>query len=150
MDDGKGEDAPEPVTPLWQATTPSRTWLRNLHTIVVLEGGPSACPGWIGLRAVVEAWYAGGRGVGGCPSPTCCFASSIPSGRLPINFPASTEANAWLNFPGLDCPPQSRSDAPHPQRRPRWGYSLGGATQSKTRPLFSLSRLWGFPNPFWL
>ena len=59
----------------------------NPNTIVVLETGAAVKMPWLGdVRAVIEAWYPGGRG--GEAIADVLFGRVNPSGRLPVTFPA--------------------------------------------------------------
>src|SRR5690606_8751075 len=59
----------------------------NPNTVVVLETGGAVTMPWLDdVRAVVEAWYPGGRG--GEAIADILFGTVNPSGRLPITFPA--------------------------------------------------------------
>ena len=59
----------------------------NPNTIVVLQTGGAVTMPWLDdVRAVVEAWYPGGRG--GEAIADILFGTVNPSGRLPITFPA--------------------------------------------------------------
>ncbi len=60
----------------------------NPHTVVVLETGGAVLTPWLGqVDAVLETWYPGQRG--GEAIAEILFGAVVPSGKLPVTFPAS-------------------------------------------------------------
>ncbi|MBL8553533.1 MAG: glycoside hydrolase family 3 C-terminal domain-containing protein [Phenylobacterium sp.] len=84
----------------------------NRRTVVALETGNPVFMPWLGdVGAVVEAWYPGSEG--GKAIAAVLFGDVNPAGRLPITFPASTEALAHKALPGGDLPiVNDRGDTP--------------------------------------
>ncbi|MHB8379951.1 MAG: beta-glucosidase family protein [Acidimicrobiales bacterium] len=76
----------------------------NPRTIVVLNtGGPVLMPWLHEVRGVLEAWYPGEQG--GAAIAAVLTGAVDPSGRLPVTFPASTNAQPVVSknlFPGVN------------------------------------------------
>lgn len=105
----EGEDVPDLSLPNGQDTLIAAVAAANPRTIVVLEtGGPVLMP-WLGkVGAVVEAWYPGAKG--GDAIADILFGDLVPSGRLPITFPAATTQLPRPEIPGFGGADEARID----------------------------------------
>jgi beta-glucosidase len=84
----EGFDQPDLSLPRGQDALIEAVAAANPNTIVVLQTGSAIAMPWLNkVKAVVEAWYPGGRG--GEAIASVLFGETNPSGRLPITFPAS-------------------------------------------------------------
>lgn len=96
----EAEDLPTLSLPHGQDALIAAVCAANPRTVVVLETGTPVTMPWLdACAAVLEAWYAGGRG--GEAIANILYGETEPSGRLPISFPASTADLPRPQVPGM-------------------------------------------------
>jgi beta-glucosidase len=100
-DEAEGHD--HPITlPADQDALIEAVAKANPHTIVVLKSGSAILMPWVdSVAAVLVAWYPGQED--GNAVADILFGDAVPSGKLPITFPASVEdtvARDPLLYPG--------------------------------------------------
>jgi beta-glucosidase len=100
----EGADRPNLRLPGDQNALIAAVAAANPRTIVVLNTGGAVLMPWLShVAAVLEAWYPGAQD--GSAIAAVLSGAVDPSGRLPITFPASEEAQPAAGadtFPGVD------------------------------------------------
>lgn len=100
---GEGDDVPDMSLPFGQDALIAAVAAANPNTIVVLETGNPVRMPWAGdVGAIVQAWYAGGRG--GEAIARVLFGEINPSGRLPLSWPIDESQLPRPTIPGWGLP----------------------------------------------
>lgn len=124
-------DTPDLSLPNGQDAVIAAVAKANKNTIVVLETGGAVTMPWLGdVRAVLAAWYPGGRGA---EAIAAILAGDVnPSGRLPLTFPKSLADTPNPELPGANVP-KGKFDIPYPE-----GADAGYRWYARTKraPLF--------------
>lgn len=127
-------DAPNMDLPQGQSETIAEVLKANKKTVVVLQTGGAVNMPWLDQApAVLEAWYAGGRG--GEAIANVLFGDVNPSGRLPVTFPKSIKQTPRPEvLDGLDLPEKTQFDVTYHE-----GADVGYRWFAKTgeAPLFA-------------
>ncbi|MCU0760719.1 MAG: beta-glucosidase [Steroidobacteraceae bacterium] len=112
--EGEGSDHATLELPQGQDALIQAVAAANPRTIVVLQtGNPVAMP-WLGaVAAVVQAWYPGQEG--GRAIAEVLAGAVVPSGRLPLSFPRSLDAQPRAKLPGLGLPERTPLRVDYPE-----------------------------------